>query len=74
LRGDEALSNDEVIKRGGADVGDAVVVALDGDWRGEAGECDGSVELRQGVAHGLAEPVACDDESDGDEQDDEDSQ
>jgi hypothetical protein len=33
LRGDEALGEDEVIERGGADVGNAVGVALDGDGR-----------------------------------------
>ena len=31
LRGDEALSEDEVVERGGAEMGDAVRVALDGD-------------------------------------------
>ena len=74
LRGDEALSDKEVVERGGTDVRDAVVVAPDGDWRGEAGEGDGSIELRQRIAHGLAKPVARDDESDDDEQDDENSQ
>jgi hypothetical protein len=43
LCGDEALGEDEVFERGGADVGDAVVVALDGDWGGEAGDGDGTV-------------------------------
>jgi hypothetical protein len=37
LCGDEALSEDEVVERGGTDVRDAVVVAPDGDWGGEAG-------------------------------------
>ena len=45
LRGDEALGEDEVVERGGADVGDAVVVAKDGDGSGEAGDGDGAVEL-----------------------------
>jgi hypothetical protein len=51
-------------------VGDAVGVALDGDWSGEARDRDGAVELRKGVRHRLAEPVAGGDEADdGDEQD-----
>ena len=58
LRGDEALGDDEVVERGGADVGDAVGVALDGDGSGEAGDGDGAVELGEGVVHGLASPVA----------------
>jgi hypothetical protein len=37
LCGDEALGKDEVVERGGTDVRNAVVVALDGDWGGEAG-------------------------------------
>jgi hypothetical protein len=71
LRGDEALSEEEVVERGGADVGDAVGVALDGDGCGEAGDGDCTVELREGVAHGLAEPVAGDDDANGCGQDDE---
>ena len=58
LCGDVALGDDEVVERGGADVGDAVGVALDGDGSGEAGDGDGAVELGEGVAHGLAGPVA----------------
>ena len=64
LRGDEALGEEEVVERGGADVGDAVGVALDGDGSGEAGDGDGAVELGKGVVHGLAEPVAGGDEAD----------
>jgi hypothetical protein len=71
LCGDEALGEEEVIERGGADVGDAVGVAPDGDWSGEAGDGDGAVELRKGVAHGLAKPVARRDEADDGEEDDE---
>ena len=74
LRGDEALGDEEVVERGGADVGDTVVVALDGDRRGEARKGDGAVELREGVAHGLTEPMARDDEADGGEEDDDESQ
>ena len=48
LRGDVALGDDEVVERGGLDVGDAVGVALDGDGSGEAGDGDGAVELREG--------------------------
>jgi hypothetical protein len=70
LRGDEALGEEEVVERGGAEVRDAVGVALDGDGSGEAGDGDGAVELREGVAHGLAEPVAGGYEADyGDEND-----
>jgi hypothetical protein len=43
LRGDEALGQEEVVERGGAEVGDAVGVALDGDGGGEAREGDGTV-------------------------------
>ncbi len=71
LCGDEALGEEEVVERGGADVGDAVGVALDGDGSGEAGDGDSTIELGEGVAHGLAEPVACGDEADDGEQDDE---
>ena len=70
LRGDEALGEDEVVERGGAEVGDAVGVALDGDGSGEAGNGDGAVELGEGVVHGLAEPVAGGDEADDGEEDD----
>jgi hypothetical protein len=71
LGGDEALSEKEVVERGGVDVGDAVGVALDGDGGGEAGDGDRAVELREGVVHGLAEPVARGDEADDGEEDDE---
>ncbi len=64
LRGDEALGEEEVVERGGVDVGDAVGVALDGDGSGEAGDGDGAVELREGVAHGLTNPVPREDEAD----------
>lgn len=70
LCSDEALGEEEVVDRGGAEVWDAVVVALDGDGSGEAGEGESSVELGEGVVHGLAEPVAGGDETDdGDEED-----
>ena len=43
-------------------------IALDGDGSGEAGEGDGTIKLREGVVHGLVEPVACDEVADdGDE-------
>lgn len=51
-----------------------MVVTLDEDGRREAGEGDGSIELRERVAHSLPEPVARKDVSDGGEQNDEDSQ
>jgi len=71
LRGDEALGEDEVVERGGADMGDAMGVALDGDGSGEAGDGKGTVELGEGVVHGLAEPVARGDEADDGEENDE---
>ena len=71
LRGDEALGEDEVVERGGVDVRDAVGVALDGDGSGEAGDGEGAVDLREGVAHGVADPVASADEGDGGEEEDE---
>ncbi len=71
LRGDEALGEEKVVERGGADVGDAVVVALDGDGGGEAGDGDGAVELWKGVVHGLVDPVPGGDEGDGADDDDE---
>jgi hypothetical protein len=47
-----------------------VGVALDGDGSGESWDGDGAVELREGVGHGLMEPVAGSDEADdGDEKD-----
>jgi hypothetical protein len=39
-------------------VGNALVVALDGDRSGEAGDGDGAVDLRERVAHGLMDPMA----------------
>ncbi len=54
-------------------MGDAVGVALDGDRGGEAGDAEGTVELREGVAHGVVSPKACAEEcsDDEDERDDE---
>ena len=43
LGGDEALGEEKIVERGGAEVGDAVCVALDGDGGGEAGDGDGAV-------------------------------
>ena len=43
-------------------------VALDGDGSGEARDGDRAVELREGVVHGLAEPVAGGDEADDGEE------
>jgi hypothetical protein len=71
LCGDEALGEKEVVERGGAEVGDAVSVALNGDGSGEAGNGDCAVELGEGVLHGLAEPVAGGDEADDGEENDE---
>jgi len=52
-------------------VGDAVGVALDGDRCGEAGYGNGAVKLGEGVAHGLAEPMARPEGADDDDQEDE---
>jgi hypothetical protein len=71
LRGDVALGDDEVVEGCGVDVGDAVCVALDGDGRGESGDGESAVELRERVAKGLADPVAADEEA-GDGEDDDD--
>jgi hypothetical protein len=45
-------------------VGDALSVSLNGDGCGETGDGEGSVELGEGVAHGLAGPVAGAEEGD----------
>src|SRR3981189_3005954 len=52
LCGDEALGQEDVVERGGADVGDAVGVALDGDGSGEAGDGDATAELGGGLGPG----------------------
>ncbi len=56
--GDEALGDEEVVDRLGVDVGDAVLVAFDGDGGGESGELQGAVYLRQGGAGAVAQPCA----------------
>jgi hypothetical protein len=71
LRGDKALGEDEVVKRGSAEVGNAVVVALDSDGCSEAGNGDGAVELGEGVMQGLPDPISCSDETDDNDKDDE---
>ena len=71
LGGDEALGEEKIVERGGAEVGDAVGVALDGDGGGEAGDGHGAVELGKGVVHGLVDPVPGGDEGDGADDDDE---
>ena len=58
LGGDVTLGDDEVVERGGADVGDALGVALDNDRSGEAGDREGAVELGKRVTHGLVGPMA----------------
>lgn len=68
LRGDEALGEDEVVERGGAEVRDAVRVALDGDGGRKAGNGEGAVELGERVAHGLTEPVTGDEGTDDDDE------
>jgi hypothetical protein len=71
LGGDEALGEEKIVERGGAEVGDAVGVALDGDGSREAGKGHGAVELGKGVVHGLVDPVPGGDEGDGADDDDE---
>jgi hypothetical protein len=67
LRGDEALGEEEIVEGRGADVGNAVGVALDGGGSGEARDGDSTVELGEGVAHRLMEPVTgCEEAGDGD--------
>ena len=68
LSGDEALGEDEIVEGGGADVGDALGVALHGDGSGESGDGDGAVELREIVAHDVVGPGACGVEEDDEEQ------
>jgi len=58
LRGDEALGEEEVVERGGAEMRNTVGIALDRNGCGEAGESDRSVELRERVVQGLVGPVA----------------
>ncbi len=56
LRGDVSLSDEEVVLRGGIDVGHAVGVAADGDGRGKAGQMHVAVELGQRGFGGGAKP------------------
>jgi hypothetical protein len=69
LGGDVALGDDEVVERGGADVGNALGVALNGDRSREAGDRKGAVELGKRVVHGLAGPMASGEEGDDREED-----
>ena len=67
LRGDEALGNDEVVERGGVDVGDAVRVALNGYGGGETGDGESAIDLGKRIEQGIMDPVAsteegCDDQ------------
>jgi hypothetical protein len=47
LGGDEALGEDEVVERGGTDVGDPVGIALDCDRSGDAGYAEFAIDLRE---------------------------
>ena len=58
LRGDEALRDQQVVEAGGTDVGHSLGIALDRDRRGESGDGEVAVQLRQRVAHGLVGPEA----------------
>ena len=68
---DETLGEDEVVEGLGVDVGDAVCVALDAHWSGEAREPERSVELRKGGGEGVLDPATRGEEA-GDSEDDED--
>ena len=54
LRCNVALGDDEVVEVCCADVGNAVSVALYGDWSGEAGDGEVAVELGERVVEDLA--------------------
>ena len=69
LRSHEALGEEEVVERGGANVGDAVGVALDGDGGGEAWDRDGTVQLWERVLYALAEPVVGDEGANDNDED-----
>jgi hypothetical protein len=71
LSSDEALSDDEVVEGRGADVGDAVGIALDGDGSREAGDCKCAVDLRQ-LGDESVVNVAAKGEESGDAEDEED--
>ena len=74
LGSDEALGEDEIVKRGGADMGNAVSVALNGYWGSETWDGDGSVELRERVVQSLVDPVARGEEADYEHKNDENGQ
>ncbi|MGA2438264.1 MAG: hypothetical protein ABSF57_07100 [Acidobacteriaceae bacterium] len=56
--GDVALGEDKVVHGGGADVRDAARVAGDCDRSGKTVDGERTVELRQVLAHGVADEVA----------------
>ena len=78
LGGYKSLGDDEIVNAGGADVGDAVGVAGDGNSCGEGGERERAIDLGQRCVDGVTHPEAraeegCDgeqDERDEDESDD----
>jgi hypothetical protein len=70
LRGDETLGEYKVVQRRGADVGDAMCIALNGHRSREAGERKGSVDLRQ-CGYQEVVNVAASGEEAGDAEDDE---
>jgi hypothetical protein len=67
LCGHVSLGHDEVVKRRGTKVGDAVAVTLDGDGGRQAGDGDCAIELGQCVAQGLPGPMTGIKESGGGE-------
>jgi hypothetical protein len=62
LGGDEALGEDEVVERGGSDVGDAVGIALDSDRRGYAGYSEFAIHLRERCRQQVLNIAACGEE------------
>jgi len=71
LRGDKALGDDEVIERGGSNVGDAMGIALNGDGSGETRQGKCAVYLRERGDKGVVDIAAKSNEA-GDPEDEED--
>jgi hypothetical protein len=73
LRGDEPLREDEIVHIGGANVRNAVSVAVHRNRRGKTRDRERSVELRKRIVNSVADPVARVEERCRDEDDDEES-
>jgi hypothetical protein len=65
LGGDESLGEDEVVHGGGVDVRHAACVAFHRDRRGKAVDGERAIELRQVLAHRIADEVASGEERRG---------